>query len=107
MWGASNNVSYPKRITDYTTTLKKDPDVRASAPSLPRTLNTHAHFFYAFNRLATTDIKSSSKVFRVRPRDLKAIMVVNECSYDINALSIPTMGSSATILRRFFSSPFV
>ena len=88
------------------TSLKTFPGAHKYAPSRPRILGIHSHFFWAFQRMATAAGHSSHAVVRMRPRYLKAFTWVIGRKYDLKDLSVPAMASFANNLYRFLSDPF-
>ena len=102
-----NHISDPRRRTYQTTSFKKVPDIRASAPSLTSILDIHDQFTRYFRRLPTTIGQSYSKAINMRPRKLNSITMVRRRPYTLKAIYVIFMTSSTTILSRLCSYPLV
>ena len=80
-------------------------EVQASAPSLPSTLGSCAHFRLALHRLLTTNVQSSSATVRILPRYFKDVTWARGIPYAVNTVSSPALASSYARRCRFLSAP--
>ena len=100
MWGVTTHVSAPNNKTDWTTTLKKNPDTCGLAPSLLRIFDIICQTVRSFARFCTTVFQSSSASDSTLPRYLKEVTIFRRIPSAINFLKFTALASSATNRRR-------
>ena len=105
MHGFITHVSDPYSITDWTTAKYIWTEVRASAPSLPRTFVSRAHFRLSFRRFLNTVGQLSSVAVRIRPMYLKEVNRSRGSPYYVNAFSAPNLAASFSRCCHFLSAP--
>ena len=93
--------------TDWTTSLKKNPDTRGAAPSLLRILINLHHTARALARFLTTPDQSSSAAEITRPKYLKEVTISRGRPYALKDLDVTALSSYTASLRHFFSAPFL
>ena len=101
--GVATDVSKPNRVTSWTSTYKKFPNVGSFVPSLLSILVKRDHSFLTFQSLTNTDSQLFSVAVMMWSRYLNISMVASDWKYAHNTVYVPARASSAGSLLNFLS----
>ena len=103
--GVTTKVSDPKSNTACTTALNNKTDTCGSAPSLLRILVILFHTTLSQDKFLTTVSQSLSAAEITRPRYWKEVTISRGRPYELNALVVTSLSSSAAKRRHFLFAP--
>ena len=107
MQGVTTHVSAPKKDTDKTTALKKNPYTRGVTPYLMIILFNLRLTACLSTRFLTKAGQSSSAAEITCPKYLKEVTISRGSPYTLKALDVTALSSSSARRRHFCLAPFL